>query len=51
MQFDKVKMHGLSWVIVLKFESVDAAKEFLEREGITHRIVDGSKNTVCRIED
>lgn len=50
-KFDEVKMHGLSWVITLSFDSVDAAKDFLERENINHSIIEGTRNTIVRIED
>lgn len=49
--FGTVQTYGESWVIQLKFETVDAAKNFAKKEKLPVKIKDDTRTTVYRIED
>ena len=49
--FGKVETHGESWVITLKFDTIDAAKTFVEKENWRLKLKDGTHTAVYRIED
>lgn len=51
METSKIKFRGLSWVIELHFKSLEEAKTFLEREGMSIKIADEQKTAIIRIED
>ena len=49
--FGTVETHGESWVITLKFDTIDAAKVFVEKENWRLKLKDGTHTAVYRIED
>lgn len=49
--FGKPKIHGESWVIVLKFDSIDEAKKFVEKENMSITLKENTSTAVYRIED
>ena len=51
MKPSKIKFHGLSWVIELHFKSLEEAKTFAEREGMTLKLVGVKTSAIIRIED
>ena len=49
--YGTVETYGESWVLQLKFESIDAAKNFVEKEKMDLKLKDGTHTAVYRIED
>ena len=50
-KLDKVKLHGLNWVIVLKFDKKEDAEKFIISEGLKEIPSNSSKSITCKIED
>lgn len=50
-KLDRVKFYGLSWVIMLSFDTVEMANTFAENEGLNIKITEGNYRATARIED
>lgn len=48
--FGSVETYGESWVIQLKFENIDTAKKFVEKENMKLKLKDGTNTAVYRVE-
>ena len=49
--YSDVNYYGASWLITLKFPTIEAAREWAASEGLDVNIKDGTASTVCRLGD
>lgn len=48
--YGSVETYGESWVLQLKFENIDAAKKFVEKENMNLKLKSGTNTAVYRFE-
>ena len=47
--YSGVSYYGASWLVTLRFPTIEAAREWAKGEGLDVSIKDGTASTVCRI--
>ena len=47
----KIKFRGLSWVIILTFDTAQEANEFAEKEGLKVKIGRNDGTVIARIDE
>lgn len=47
--YSNLNLYGASWLVTLKFPTIDAARNWAKKEGLDVNIKDGTTSTVCRM--
>ena len=47
--YSEVSYYGASWLVTVKFDTIEAAREWAKQEGLGVNIKDGTASTVCRM--
>lgn len=47
--YSGVGYYGASWLVTVKFDTIEAAREWAKQEGLGVNIKDGTASTVCRM--